>query len=214
MRRYNVVGPEYLSTMGNSHQARPVAMVSENLATEFWGSSQSAIGRRIRGSPKERWSEVIAVAGNERGNGAGRMAPTIVSRPFSRRPSLAFVLRTPRAGATARMMRVPYERLMARTSFTLTMLSIVAGMALLLGVIDIHLAPGGAAGQRSGHVPPLRCYAGGGRSGRRPRGGGALEPVPGRFAFRSQPGRPNALCRRRRDTGAALRTGVYFFSVG
>ena len=181
MRRYKFVSPAYFSTMGNPlkagrdmtwedvHSMRPVVMVSENLATELWGSPQAAIGQRVRENNKGTWREVVGVAGNERENGADRAAPTIIylpllvkdlwGNPMTVRQSVAVVLRTPRAGtetllteirqqiqavnpdlplASPRTMRALYERSMARTSFTLTMLSIAAGMALLLGVIGIY----------------------------------------------------------------------------
>jgi hypothetical protein len=37
-------------TWTDTYEKRPVAMVSENLARELWGSPAAAIGKRIRGA--------------------------------------------------------------------------------------------------------------------------------------------------------------------
>ena len=78
---------------------------------------------------------------------------------LSVRRSVAIVLRTPRAGSTGLLQEVRqavwsvnpnlplanvktlqaiYDRSLARTSFTLVMLAIAGGMALLLGVVGIY----------------------------------------------------------------------------
>jgi len=40
---------------------RPVAMVSENLARELWGSARAAIGKRVRSTEIGPWREVVGV---------------------------------------------------------------------------------------------------------------------------------------------------------
>jgi len=118
IRRYKWVSENYFRTMGNPivagrditwadvHARTPVAIVSDQLAREYWGSPAAALGRRIRNSPKNMWREVIGVVGDERDNGITEPAPTIVywpilmddfwdSKVFAQR-YLAYAIRTPR----------------------------------------------------------------------------------------------------------------------
>ena len=48
---------------------RPVAIVSENLAREYWGSPAAAIGKRVREGMKDDWREIIGVVANEYDDG-------------------------------------------------------------------------------------------------------------------------------------------------
>ena len=181
IRRYKWVSPAYRSTMGSrliagrdltwseTYGPRSVALVSENLARELWRDPRAALGKRIRSTLKDDWSEVIGVVADERDNGVDQRAPTIVywpllqknfeGAPVSVRRAVAFVIRTPRAGSTAllqelrqavwsvnpnlplanvRTLEAIYDRSLARTSFTLALLAIAGGMALLLGMVGIY----------------------------------------------------------------------------
>jgi predicted permease len=181
IRRYKWISPAYRSTMGSrliagrdltwtdTYHQTSVALVSENLARELWHDPRLALGKRIRSTLKDDWSEVIGVVADERDNGVDRKAPTIVywpllqknfeGAPITTRRSVAFVIRTPRAASTALLQEIRqavwsvnpnlpladvstleaiYDRSLARTSFTLALLAIAGGMALLLGVVGIY----------------------------------------------------------------------------
>ena len=181
IRRYKWVSPGYRSTMGgrliagrdltwtDTYNKVSVALVSENLARELWHDPRLALGKHIRSTLKDDWSEVIGVVADERDNGVDQKAPTIVYWPLMQknfegngttvRRSVAIVLRTPRAGSTGllqevrqavwsvnpnlplanvRTLQAIYDRSLARTSFTLVLLAIAGGMALLLGVVGIY----------------------------------------------------------------------------
>src|SRR6058998_2390635 len=87
--------------------------------------------------------------------------------------SLALVIRSPRVGsesflteveravwsvnpslplASVRTMQAVYERSMARTSFTMVMLALIADMALLLGVVGIYGVTSCAVAQRTREI--------------------------------------------------------------
>jgi predicted permease len=181
LRFFKFYSPGLLATMGNSllagrdftwsdvYERRPVAIVPENLAHEFWGGPAQAIGKHIRGSTNADWREVVGVVNNERDDGLNQPAPTFVAWPplvnnfagnaaFVDR-SMAFMVRTDRAGTQSLLpdlqqavwsvnANLPLSRVstvaevvnksMARTSFTLVMLAIAGGMALLLGIVGIY----------------------------------------------------------------------------
>jgi putative ABC transport system permease protein len=142
---------------------RRVVIISENFAVEYWGSAQAAIGRRIRSFPTEEWREIIGVAGDIRYDGAEQKAPSSVYWPVGSRVrnsnSMPILVRSSRAGSESltaevrqavwsvnrslpiteiRTMKEIYDRSMARTSFTLSLLAISGGMALLLAVVGIY----------------------------------------------------------------------------
>jgi predicted permease len=93
VRRYKYVGANYFETMGNpviagraltwadSYERRPVVVINESLAREFWKEPAAAIGRRVRNSPNNPWRTIVGVVGNERDNGAAKPAPTTIYWP-------------------------------------------------------------------------------------------------------------------------------------
>ncbi|MBY0496281.1 MAG: ABC transporter permease [Cyanobacteria bacterium] len=119
LRRHKYIADGYFSTMGNPviagrgitwndvHNWNNVALISENLAREYWGEPNKALGKRIRRSTKAEWYEIVGVAGNERQDGATKPSPAIVywamlngdktdPRGIFVQRSLAYVIRSSR----------------------------------------------------------------------------------------------------------------------
>jgi len=181
MRRFHFVSPGFLETIGapvlagrdftwtDIENRIPAALVSENLAREYWHDPSGALGKRIRLGTTDEWREIIGVVADVRDDGVDKKAPTSVywpilisdfygEKPFVRRTA-AFAFRSSRAGAESFLKEVRqavwsldsnlpladvrtlddyYRKSMARTSFTLVMLAVAGGMALLLGVVGIY----------------------------------------------------------------------------
>jgi predicted permease len=121
LRRFKFVSPGFLGTLGarlvagreitwnDTYQRIHVAMVSENMAREYWHDPSSALGKRIRVSSKDDWREIIGVVGDVYDDGVSKPASTSVYWPlmmdhFESDDSMsmrdvAFVLRTSRTGS-------------------------------------------------------------------------------------------------------------------
>jgi predicted permease len=94
LRRMKYLGAGYFATMGNpviagrdltwadSHNGAAVALLSENLAREYWGEPARAIGKRVRRTSKTGWVEIVGVVGNERQDGATKPAPPTIYWPM------------------------------------------------------------------------------------------------------------------------------------
>jgi ABC-type antimicrobial peptide transport system permease subunit len=96
-------------TWADLYDRHRFVMVSENLAREFWGSAQAALGKRLQTLPTAPWQEVIGVVQNVHDNGVDQPPPAVVYWPaFGESPYrpdtpninrlVAFVVRSPRAG--------------------------------------------------------------------------------------------------------------------
>jgi predicted permease len=173
-RRCFWVSPSFFGTMGIPVVAgrdltwddllnkRPVAIVSENLAREYWQNPSDALGKQIGGSPKD-WRQIVGVVGNVHDDGTSQEAPATVYWPVTDADVFlggpAFAFRSKRAGTQGLMNEVRravwsvdpdlplyevhtldfyYSKSMARTSFTLVMLALAGGMALLLGIVGLY----------------------------------------------------------------------------
>ena len=94
LRRFRMITPGLLKTMGNSmvagrdftwtdvYEMRPVALVSENLAREYWHDPAAAIGKRIHENPKAKFREIVGVVADERDDGVDQDAPKVAYWPM------------------------------------------------------------------------------------------------------------------------------------
>lgn len=184
-RRHKWVGEGYFETFGipllagrtltwqDAHDRAPIAVVSRGIAVAYWGSVDSAIGKRISVRPDPvRWHEVVGVVGDVREDGLGLDPAPMVYWP---QVTLAtwqgttlddvmlwgtssYAVRSPRVGTPGFLEEVRHAvrsvhpglallapgrhsefvvRTVARTSFTLALMGIAGGVALILGVVGV-----------------------------------------------------------------------------
>jgi predicted permease len=123
IRRFTFVSPGFFSTLGTPlvagrdlswpevFEKRPVAIVSENLAREYWKEPAYALGKRIRVGTTDDWREIIGVARDVYVDGVNQRPPTTVYWPpimdhfegqkETVRRDVSFAIRSPRAGSAA-----------------------------------------------------------------------------------------------------------------
>lgn len=128
LRRFAFITPDFFSTTGTPlvagrditwtdiYQKRPVVLISENFAREYWRSPANALGKRIRVGSIDDWREIIGVVANVYGDGVTKPPPSMCYWP----PLLAhfegsdhraqtyarFGIRSPRAGSPAFLKEV------------------------------------------------------------------------------------------------------------
>jgi predicted permease len=94
VRGFRYISPGFLKTGGTPfiagrdftwtdvYDKRHVAMVSENLARELWGSPAAALGKQIRsGLQNDEWREVVGVVADVYDNGVDQKAPSFAYWP-------------------------------------------------------------------------------------------------------------------------------------
>src|SRR6202023_3782545 len=94
LRLFKFVSPGFLKTLGtplvagreitwaDTYGKIPVAMISENLAREYWGEPAKSLGQRIQVSTKDDWREIIGVVGDVHDEGVNKKPPTSVYWPL------------------------------------------------------------------------------------------------------------------------------------
>ena len=184
VRQIRRIAPGFFKTMGTRvvagrdftwtdlYDKRRVAIVSENLAREWWGEPRAALGKRIReAGPADPWREIIGVVENVYDNGVQVTPPEFAYWPalmdryiwggengFAVGAGM-FAIRSNRTGTESLLtearqaiwsmngrqpvflvttLKTLYDQSMARTSFTLVMLGLAGGMALVLGIVGIY----------------------------------------------------------------------------
>ncbi|HZC97526.1 MAG TPA: FtsX-like permease family protein, partial [Bradyrhizobium sp.] len=124
LRLYKFASPGFFRTAGTRiiagreftwpeiYGLRPVGILSEDLAREYWGTPSAALGKRFREFSSMPWFEVIGVVQDVRENGVHDLAPPIVYWPsmmkdlygpgsFDAARTVTFVIRSDRAGTEA-----------------------------------------------------------------------------------------------------------------
>jgi predicted permease len=94
IRRYQSVAPGWFTTLraplvagrdiswDDVRSHRPVIVISENLAREYWSDPQMAIGQRVRNMDGRPWREIVGVVADIHHEGVDRPAPATAYWPL------------------------------------------------------------------------------------------------------------------------------------
>jgi predicted permease len=155
-------------TWADLYSSAQEVLISEKLARDLWQNPSAAIGKRVREGEAYKWQEIIGVVADIHEDGVNKAAPNSIYWPIVRtdfadraspQRSLSVAIRSARAGteslmkdlrravwsvnsnlplANVRTAEYYVNRSRARTSFTLMMLAVAGGMALLLGSVGVY----------------------------------------------------------------------------
>jgi predicted permease len=128
VRYYKAIAGDYFAAMeipllaGRSitwddiYQRRPVGVVTENFAREYWGNPALALGKRIRHNATDAWREIVGVVGNVHDRGVDEDAPSVMYWPMAVenfagfdlwvRRSMSYVIRTARPNPSSLLPEV------------------------------------------------------------------------------------------------------------
>ncbi|MGA2372247.1 MAG: ABC transporter permease [Candidatus Korobacteraceae bacterium] len=131
IRRFKYISPGSFATLGtrlvagrdltwaDTYGKRPVAIISENFAREYWHDPSNALGKRIRVANTDSWRDIIGVVQDVHDDGVDQAAPTTVYWPVIQegfegqklelRRGVAFIIRSPRAGSEAFVKEVQHS---------------------------------------------------------------------------------------------------------
>jgi predicted permease len=123
LSRFKFVSPGFLATLGtpliagrdltwtDTYNKNLTALVSENIAREYWRDPADALGKRIRVGTKDDWREIVGVVGDVHDDGVNQKPPTAVYWPLLMNHfeaddvlvlrEVAFAIRSSRAGSEA-----------------------------------------------------------------------------------------------------------------
>jgi predicted permease len=155
-------------TWADNYDKTPVVIVSKSFANEFWRRPEDALGKRVRMVSTDPWREIIGVSEDVHYDGVEKPSPSMVYWPLLMdhfgghtrlQRATVFVVRSQLAGTQSLMNSIQqqvssvnpsvplansgtlghlYSQSMARTTFTLVMLCVSGGIALLLGIVGIY----------------------------------------------------------------------------
>ena len=87
IRRFKFISPGFFATLGtrllagrdltwtDTYQKRPVAIISENFARQYWHDANGALGKRIRVANTDDWREIVGVVQDVHDDGVRKPRP-------------------------------------------------------------------------------------------------------------------------------------------